>query len=174
MSETPELLPCPFCGNAAHITHLGQDVVRVMCNVCASESAPNNRLKAIAVWNTRTPARPDGEAVAWRWYRDGVIVPITEEHARHVFDRWQVLSDDRGGAMLMIKQLWAEIDRLRAPPPPASAGVREATIEECAKIIEKYGLERLNATKDYPATIAAELVFHVNAARALAPSEEKK
>ena len=49
----------------------------------------------------------------WRWYRDGVIVPVTEQHARHVFDRWQYLSDDRGAACLMIEQLWAEIDRLR-------------------------------------------------------------
>ncbi len=49
----------------------------------------------------------------WRFYREGVIVPITEEEARHTFDRWQVLSDDRGAALLMIEQLWEEIDRLR-------------------------------------------------------------
>jgi hypothetical protein len=50
----------------------------------------------------------------WRFYRKGKIVPITEEEARHTFDHWGIRSDDRGAALLMIEQLWQEIDRLRA------------------------------------------------------------
>lgn len=58
----------------------------------------------------------------WRYYRNGVIVPITEEEARHTFDRWKVLSDDRGAATLMIEQLWTEIDRLRADKESLATG----------------------------------------------------
>jgi hypothetical protein len=64
------------------------------------------------------------DEAAWRWYKDGVIVEVSEQHARHVFDRWKFLSDDRGSATLMLDQLWAEIDRLRAAlsqPPPVEA-----------------------------------------------------
>lgn len=50
----------------------------------------------------------------WKFYRNGKIVPITEEEARRTFDGWSTLSDDRGAATLMIEQLWQEIDRLRA------------------------------------------------------------
>lgn len=56
----------------------------------------------------------EGKMPHWKFYRNGKIVPISEEEARHTFDRWNTLSDDRGAALLMIEQLWAEIDRLRA------------------------------------------------------------
>ena len=49
----------------------------------------------------------------WLFYRNGRIVPITEHEARHTFDSWIVLSDDRGAATLMTSQMWTEIDRLR-------------------------------------------------------------
>lgn len=55
--------------------------------------------------------RPMGQ---WQDYRAGVIVPITEDEARHQFDQWRVLSDDRGAAILMVEQLWNEIDQLRS------------------------------------------------------------
>jgi hypothetical protein len=51
---------------------------------------------------------------SWRYYRLGSITPITEDEARHTFDHWRILSDERGAAGLMLDQLWAEIDRLRA------------------------------------------------------------
>jgi hypothetical protein len=50
---------------------------------------------------------------AWVFYRDGSIVNITEDEARHQFDHWGILSDDRGAATLLIEQMWTEIDRLR-------------------------------------------------------------
>jgi len=56
-------------------------------------------------------SKPD--TTVWRFYRDGVITPITEEEARRTFDAWNILSDDRGAALLLIEQMWAEIDRLR-------------------------------------------------------------
>jgi hypothetical protein len=54
---------------------------------------------------------------AWVFYRAGSIVKITEDEARHTFDSWGKLSDDRGMATLLIDQLWAEIDRLRKLMP---------------------------------------------------------
>lgn len=71
---------------------------------------------------TETPAttarwNPDDMASrplsAWQFYREGVIVPITEDEARHQFDDWGYRSDGRGAAMFMLDQLWNEIDQLR-------------------------------------------------------------
>lgn len=59
---------------------------------------------------------------AWQYYRNGVIVPITEDEARHNFDRWRIRSCDRGAATFMLDQLWNEIDQLRA----ANGVMREA------------------------------------------------
>jgi hypothetical protein len=50
----------------------------------------------------------------WRFYRNGIIVPITEDEARHMFDRWSILSDENGAALTLIEQMWCEIDQLRA------------------------------------------------------------
>lgn len=61
----------------------------------------------------------------WKFYRNGEFVPITEDEARHTFDRWGVLSDDRGMACLMHDQLWAEIDRLRAELAAKSERIAE-------------------------------------------------
>lgn len=61
-----------------------------------------------------TGERPALRPPAWEFYRNGKIVTITEDEARHQFDVWSVMSDDRGMALLLFEQLWAEIDRLRA------------------------------------------------------------
>jgi hypothetical protein len=54
-------------------------------------------------------------------------------------------------------------DILRLAAKPADDGVREATIEECADLIEQYGLDNLRAEKDYPATVAALLLYRIRA-----------
>jgi hypothetical protein len=45
------------------------------------------------------------------------------------------------------------------------AASRRQTIEECVKVIERYGLEQMDTSvKDYPATVvAAALVFRIRA-----------
>lgn len=50
----------------------------------------------------------------WNFYRDGAIVRITENAARHELDAWRLRSCDRGMSMLLHDQMWSEIDRLRA------------------------------------------------------------
>ena len=62
MSETIELLPCPFCGGPAHTTpgiSQANMAALVMCseNDCA-HSAGATLDEAVKRWNTRTPA-PD-------------------------------------------------------------------------------------------------------------------
>ena len=40
--------------------------------------------------------------------------------------------------------------------------IRNNIIEECAKLIERYGLEHMNSpVKDYPATVAAALIYRI-------------
>lgn len=39
--------------------------------------------------------------------------------------------------------------------------IRAEIIEECAKVVEQYGLERVNDAKDYPATIAAACCYRI-------------
>jgi hypothetical protein len=39
--------------------------------------------------------------------------------------------------------------------------IRNEIIVECANAIEKYGLDRVNDAKDYPATIAAACAYHI-------------
>lgn len=72
-------------------------------------------------WNPNDiRTRPAG---CWQYYRGGVIVPITEDEARHNFDGWKVHSDDRGAATFMLKQLWNEIDQLRDSLTEAEAAL---------------------------------------------------
>jgi hypothetical protein len=52
----------------------------------------------------------------------------------------------------------AILARLAAKPAE-----REATIEECANIVEQYGLDHLRAEKDYPATVAAACLSRIHA-----------
>lgn len=55
-TETPELKPCPFCGEAEgwHSTSQETTLERIMCGVC-SAIGPGRRTKpdAISAWNKR-------------------------------------------------------------------------------------------------------------------------
>lgn len=97
-NQTTELPRCPIC--------------RVLTSRfnCHRHNCPGKSQSTR--WNPNDiQSRPIG---CWQYYRAGVIVPITEHDARHNFDGWSMLSCDRGAAGLMIKQLWNEIDQLRA------------------------------------------------------------
>jgi hypothetical protein len=59
-----------------------------------------------------------------------------------------------------------EIKRLRSQLVKARADA----IEECAKVVEAYGLTCFNGAKDYPATIAAACIYHI---KKLAHPDEK-
>jgi len=39
--------------------------------------------------------------------------------------------------------------------------IRAEIIEECAKVVEQYGLERVNDVKDYPASVAAACSYRI-------------
>lgn len=40
-----------------------------------------------------------------------------------------------------------------------------AAIEAAAKAVERYGLDRVNGTKDYPAAVASGCMFHIRELR---------
>lgn len=72
MSETKELLPCPFCGGVASLLigeHNFHDA-KVRCDDCSAETgcydkedgdpdfhSRDNIIDTIAAWNTRTPPK---------------------------------------------------------------------------------------------------------------------
>jgi hypothetical protein len=50
----------------------------------------------------------------WMFYRDGVYGPATEKELRDFSFRLGVFSDQKGIASVVMQQMWAEIDKLRA------------------------------------------------------------
>jgi len=61
MTDTPELLPCPFCGGANAFFPVMQKE-RVKCERCrAVTDSYAERHQAIAAWNRRTPAPVSGD-----------------------------------------------------------------------------------------------------------------
>ena len=69
MSE--KLLPCPFCGGEARLIRL-RGCLSAKCAGDFTECAGATDYVRVALWNRRTPA-PEGEAVAWRLRRVGVV-----------------------------------------------------------------------------------------------------
>lgn len=65
------LLPCPFCGSAAEMSHAkargefpAAEFVRCVGNCCAS-SAYANANSARSAWNSRRPASTEPSEVLW-------------------------------------------------------------------------------------------------------------
>ena len=65
MTSTDTLLPCPFCGGAAEVREWDFPYVRFQarCVECKTTGRTrfNERAKAIAAWNHRTPPTPAAE-----------------------------------------------------------------------------------------------------------------
>ena len=84
MSNTPSLLPCPFCGSKAVASvnrdeslwsHDVVDWTRVHCtnddcNAQTEATCEGYEPSAIEVWNRRTPPAVAGEPVAWMGRHD--------------------------------------------------------------------------------------------------------
>ena len=71
LTDSPTLLPCPFCGGAARYfkySEDGADWHKVRCNACPALVEADDietRDEAIAAWNRRTPIESSTEPVAW-------------------------------------------------------------------------------------------------------------
>lgn len=65
-----KLLPCPFCGKQPRSEWFSggesDDCGYWDIGCCGAFAHEDDEETAIKLWNTRTPARPDGEVVAWR------------------------------------------------------------------------------------------------------------
>lgn len=65
---TPELLPCPFCGEQGEMDGTtwrptdGKEVGWITCNGCNAYGPTLPKSEAIAAWNTRAPLSPDAIA----------------------------------------------------------------------------------------------------------------
>jgi hypothetical protein len=72
----------------------------------------------------------------WMFYHDGVYGPATEKELRDFSCRLGLFSDQKGIASVVMQQMWAEIDKLRA----ASAAILPTIVaqerERCAKVCE--------------------------------------
>lgn len=72
MTEPTELLPCPFCGAAAHFEMDEGRWEWVECESCGMQGNRSASLmedckpKLVEAWNRRTPAPAVVEPVAWR------------------------------------------------------------------------------------------------------------
>ncbi len=55
--ETPDLLPCPFCGGAAKLLD-GIYVRNIECTVCGAIGPDARDAEAVAMWNTRPSPSP--------------------------------------------------------------------------------------------------------------------
>lgn len=51
---------------------------------------------------------------AWQFYHDGVYGPAEESELRRFSEQLGMFSDAKGIAAVVMKQMWSEIDRLRA------------------------------------------------------------
>lgn len=59
MSDNPELLPCPFCGNqdAVELQKTARGMMRVYCDNCGGSGyETDDRAIAIEFWNRRMDA----------------------------------------------------------------------------------------------------------------------
>ena len=54
MSNTPSLLPCPFCGGI-NIIHCGHHMYCHACGADGPDADSQHESEAIAAWNRRTP-----------------------------------------------------------------------------------------------------------------------
>ena len=53
-----ELKPCPFCGSASDLHHLGQNVYAVYCSKCLAQTDTYpSREAAVTAWEERTNER---------------------------------------------------------------------------------------------------------------------
>jgi len=98
-----ELLSCPFCGGAAEVREWDFPYVRFQarCVECKTTGRTrfNERAKAIAAWNHRTPPTPateEREAVARaeQAERSGVIIALWAEYRAQSSEKLPVTIDD--------------------------------------------------------------------------------
>jgi hypothetical protein len=126
MSE--ELLPCPFCGRA----NLKLLDFKVWCDDCHSygPTALGKGEHIFVAWNRRTPA-PEGEVVAWRLRRVGVV-------------RWNLWDlDPRVDTPAYADAAEWEVQPLYASPV-VPVGRDENTRTKLALILDKAWSEGLN------------------------------
>lgn len=80
---TPELLPCPFCGNAPRVKH-GDSLMHISCDTleCPIDINFIQRTpeKAIAAWNQRAPSPVNAALVA---AREGLLALLGECRLDH-------------------------------------------------------------------------------------------
>lgn len=122
---TPELLPCPFCGDNRASTYHVRDGRVSMCPACGAKSGsqfngpldlPSADDRAIAAWNRRTPS-PEVAALiaeARREERERMLCVLGEEYIlKHASEgpdeRLGRASAVRGVAVRM--GLYADLDR---------------------------------------------------------------
>lgn len=86
-----------------------------------------------------------GEQTKWRMMKDGIWVESPESDLRNFTDRLGIFSDLKGVAHSVMKQMWAEIDRLRAERERYDTPAWQAN-------------ERLNGTVERLCTIISDAI----------------
>ena len=90
--QLPTLLPCPFCGGAAHAYSEGdRGYFRVSCQnavSCGHRGSPLvNRSEAVSAWNRRVDLSGQGlvatEAIHWRCFHCNFVAQSHEEAVAH-------------------------------------------------------------------------------------------
>ena len=138
MTDTPELLPCPFCGGAAEVREWDFPYVRFQarCVECKTTGRTrfNERAKAIAAWNHRTPPTPATDA------REVVARALCEARIRTVRRHDTKPEDLEAMLPASIDYSWrdfvAEADAaLSALAPIRAAEILAAEANERARIV---------------------------------------
>ena len=135
MTSTDTLLPCPFCGGAAEVREWDFPYVRFQarCVECKTTGRTrfNERAKAIAAWNRRTPPTPatdEREAVAR-------AIEIADAHPSHQQDHAaDNMPDDISDWGIYLADA-----AISALAPIRAAEILAAEANECARPCEKCG-----------------------------------
>lgn len=89
------------------------------------------------------PARTETTApsgASWQFYRDGVCGPSDEATLRAFTDQLGVYSDLKGVSAMVMKQMWAEIDRLRSAIRGAQIAFCEDNPDAAMRILVDTGV----------------------------------
>jgi hypothetical protein len=92
MTDTLNLLPCPFCGGEAQIHENSYDAFWALCDGCGlatSETGVATREEASLRWNTRAPVSQGEIRFTKEEWADHILANFKTEDNRTKAEEWE-------------------------------------------------------------------------------------